>query len=344
MKLTVKRSILAGMGGFAAVIVAALLISGENREIGVFYLVFAAAFLLLNFLLYLPASKLRRRGSIAGAAVLICAVNLVLALSVSIFYLQEKMLFYPSNSVDCFEQLQSDPSFRKISVTAKDGTRLSGWLRPGSEAGKAPLLLYFGGNGQNSSKTFSGFLKQGIFSSFNGYGVMMVDYRGYGYSEGKPDDRTMFSDALDIYDYAVKQPYADPSRVVPLGYSIGTGEAVYLASQRRTAGLVLVAPYYSGQDLYNGMLDIFHGPMTMLIRYRFDTEKYAPQVACRPLVFTSKTDEMIGWKQSEALSKRFPSGARLELIDGATHNTYFKSKVMTGEIQDYLTKIREASR
>lgn len=344
MKLLVKRSALAGMGGFAAVIIAALLLSQETRSIGIFFLVFAAAFLLLNVLLFLPASKLRRRGAKGVSVALICAANLVLALGVSVYYLQEKMFFYPSNSVDCFEQMQTEPAFRKVAVTAKDGTKLSGWLRINSKAEKAPLVLYFGGNGQNSSKAFTNFLKNGTFADFAGYNAMMVDYRGYGYSQGKPDDKTMFSDALDIYDYAVKQPYTDPARVVPVGYSIGTGEAVYLASQRRAAGLVLIAPYYSGRDLYNGMVNIFYGPMTGLIRYQFDSERYAPLVKCSPLIFTSKTDGTISWRQSEALSKRFPSKAKLEFISGATHETYFKSKVMTDDLRDYLTKTGEASK
>ena len=150
MKLLVKRSALAGMGGFAAVIIAALLLSQETRSIGIFFLVFAAAFLLLNVLLFLPASKLRRRGAKGVSVALICAANLVLALGVSVYYLQEKMFFYPSNSVDCFEQMQTEPAFRKVAVTAKDGTKLSGWLRINSKAEKAPLVLYFGGNGQNS--------------------------------------------------------------------------------------------------------------------------------------------------------------------------------------------------
>ncbi len=344
MKTRVKRSILIGMGGFAAVIVAALLISGQTRGIGLFYLAFAAVFFLLNFVLFLPATKLKSGVGKALTIAFVCVLNLALALWVSVYYLQGKLLFYPNNSVTCFEQIKVDRSFRSVELTAKDGTKLCGWLRMNAGETKAPLILYFGGNGESSSKTFSKFLKNGTFAKFAGYNVMMVDYRGYGYSAGKPDDKTMFSDALDVYDYAVKQSYTDPSRVVPIGYSIGTGEAVYVASQRPAEGLVLVAPYYSGEKLYNGMLDIFHGPLTCLMRYQFDTEKYAPQVKCRPLIFTSKKDEMISWQQSEALSKRFPAIDKLEFIDGATHNTYFQQAKITGEMQSYLTKLQEASR
>jgi predicted acyl esterase len=339
MKDRIKRSVFFGMGGFAAVIAAALLISGSNRSVGFFFLAFTASFLVLNFLFAIPAAKLKSRAGKAAAAGLIAAVNLILALSGSVYYLQEKLIFYPNNSVDCFQEISTDDSFQEVKLTAKDGTQLSGWLRLSASGSRAPLIFYFGGNGQNSSRTFSNFRKKGIFAVFEGYNVMAVDYRGYGYSEGKADDQNMFSDALDIYDFAVKQPYTDPARVVPLGYSIGTGEAVYLASQRPTAGLILVAPYYSGLRLCNDSVDIFHGPLTHLVRYSFDSERYAPQVSYRPLIFTSKTDEAISWQQSEALAKRF-SSADLKFIDGATHETYFQNSKVTDAMWEYLTKIR----
>lgn len=344
MKTKVKQSILAGLGGVAAATVAALLLPDQTREMGVFYLIFAAVFLLLNFVLFLPVSKMKAGAAKILTIALICIVNIALATGASVYYLQEKLLFYPNNSVTCFEQIKADRSFQTVTLTARDGTKLSGWLRLNAGKAKAPLILYFGGKGENSSKAFSKFLKQGTFSKFAGYNVMMVDYRGYGYSAGKPDDKAMFSDALDTYDYAVKQSYTDPSRVVAVGYSIGTGGAVYLASQRPAKGLILVAPYYSGVQLYNGMLDIFHGPLTYLVRYQFDTEKYAPKVKCRSLIFTSKKDKTINWRQSEALSKRFPSIAELEFIDSASHETYFQQAKATDEMQNYLAKLQEASK
>lgn len=346
LKSILKKSVLIGLGGFAAVVLTCLLVSHNSsiRETGLFYVIFAAAFLLLNSLLYLPYSKFKRRAAKITAVVVICVVNLVLAFGVSVYYLQGKMLFEPNNSVEAFRQIKSEKSFESVDVTAKDGTKLTGWMKYNAATKRAPLLIYFGGNGQNSSKAFSNFEKQGTFQKLAGYNVMMVDYRSYGYSEGKPSDEKMFSDALDIYDQAAKQPYTDPWRVAVMGYSIGTGPATYLASQRPAAGLILVAPYYNGERLYNGMMDIFHGPLTALIRYQFDTERYAPQVKCSPLIFTSKKDKMIDWRQSEALSKRFPKIAGFEFVDGATHETYFGKKKMFDDIQSYLKKIGDASK
>lgn len=254
------------------------------------------------------------------------------------------MFFSPNNSVECFQQLKAERDFQSVTVTAKDGTKLTGWLKVNAESKNAPLLLYFGGNGQNSSKVFSNFQKQGMFRKFSGYNVMMVDYRGYGYSAGKSDDGTMFSDALAIYDFAAKQSYVNPSRIAVMGYSIGTGPATYLASQRNASGLILVAPYYDGERLYNGMMDIFHGPLTMLMRYQFDTERYAPQVKCSPLVFTSKKDNVIDCSQSEALAKRFPSLNRLEYVDTKDHNSYFGVQKLQNDIGSYLAQLGEGTK
>lgn len=323
----------------AAVIISMFTLNG-GASIGLFYILFAVGFLCVNILLFLIAGIFKKR-RVTGvvACILIGVLNFAAAFGVSVYYLQGKMLFYPSNSVQCFNTLRTDKQFQEISVTARDGTSLKGWIRFNTEKKPAPLVLYFGGNGQNSSRTLYNFSTQGTFPSFAGCNVMIVDYRSYGYSGGTPSDTAMFSDALDVYDYAVKQPYTDKNRVIPMGYSIGTGVATYLASQRQSAGLVLVAPYYDGQSLCNSMLDIFHGPLSMLVRYKFDTESFAPMVQAAPLILTSKTDNMINYKQSEALSKKFKSVYKFSYITGTDHNHYFGQKQTLDEIKNYLDQV-----
>lgn len=343
LKTAVKKSIFTAMGLSFAVIVIGLGMFQNSKEAGPLYVVFAAALFLLNLLLFLPSSKIKWRSAKVISITLIFILNFALAAGVSVYILQDSMLFYPNNSVACFKKLEKEKSFETVGFTTKDGVKLSGWIHRSQKSGRAPLLLYFGGNGQNSSKAFYDFLNQNTFSKLDDYGILMIDYRGYGYSGGKTDDTLMFSDALSIYDYAVSQSYTDPAHVVCMGYSMGTGPATYLASQRRIGGLILVAPYYDGKALYNGMMDIFHGPLTVLIRHPLDTERYAPQVKCRPLILTSKADETISCRQSEALSKRFPRIDKLVYIEGVNHNTYFKSDKMLNEIQGYLSKAEEGT-
>jgi pimeloyl-ACP methyl ester carboxylesterase len=339
MKKEGKLSLLAALAMTAVTMIAYTFVLG-GWKMGLFYLLFTAAFFGVNFLLYLGVRQIgKRRAAKITASVLICVLNFAVALGVSVYYLQGKLLFSPSNSVECFNTLKVKPEFEQVSITARDGTQLRGWLKKNTKNEPAPLVIYFGGNGQNSSQTFRNYLKGRVFEKYAGCNVMMMDYRSYGYSAGTPSDADMFSDAVDIYDFAVKQPYVEKSHVVSVGYSLGTGAATCLASQRKVAGLVLVAPYYDGQHLYNSMLDIFHGPMTALMRYQFDTKRYAPNVQVSPLIFTSKTDKMINYQQSEALAKKFKSVYKFVYIKGTGHNDYFGKTQMLNELSGYIHRV-----
>jgi uncharacterized protein len=314
----------------------------DSIRIGESYITLGLGLLAANFLIFLLVGLINKHRSIKVVSIVILiAFNIVATFSYVLYFLQDSLIFEPNNSVECFNTLKEQNSFKQISITARDGTQLQGWLKIDSDKPSAPLVIFFAGNGMSSSRTFDNFSNQGIFKNFSDYNVMMVDYRGYGYSKGTASDTTMFSDSLDIYDYAIKQSYTDKAHVVPVGYSIGTGVATYLASQRKTAGLVLVAPYYNGQSLYNGQMDIFHGPIELLIRYKFDTQSFAPNVSASPLIITSKTDEIINYTQCEKLAGRFKNVYKFVYIKGVNHNGYFGNKEMLSDMSEYLKKAEE---
>ncbi len=72
--------------------------------------------------------------------------------------------------------------------------------------------------------------------------VVAYDYRGYGFSEGRADVRTFRRDALRLYDALAATTPGGAARVGVFGFSMGTAIAAYVASERKVAGLVLVAP------------------------------------------------------------------------------------------------------
>ncbi len=79
--------------------------------------------------------------------------------------------------------------------------------------------------------------------NLEGWKVALVNYRGFGISGGSPGRQKVLDDALVIYDALSEREDIDPGRIVSMGYSLGTGVAVYLSAQRPTAGTILVAPY-----------------------------------------------------------------------------------------------------
>lgn len=276
----------------------------------------------------------KKKALLVYLSVLLTALILCVAV---VYFLQPAMFFYPYHDAEAYESLQGIADFQEISIPHKDGT-LHGWLHRDPQTDSAPLVILYGGNGQNSSAYFRMFETAGIFRRFQGYDVLFVDYPGYGLSSGKPTEKTLFSAALAVYDFS--RTLEDTSeKVVILGYSIGTGVATYVASQREIDGLILLAPYDRGLSLYNDVCNIFHGPLEGLARFKFDSVTYARQITVPTLLIASRDDEVIPYTHAIELGQHFPSLKALTILDGIHHDAFFYSSQVLEEIQGYLSSI-----
>lgn len=244
--------------------------------------------------------------------------------------------FYPWHDEKSYNQLLNEKNFEEIRIN-NNGKLLNGWIKYNTDQQQAPLLIFFGGNAQNSSNTCLNFLHTDKYKYFEGYNLMIIDYPGYGLSDGKPSDKTMFDSALKVYDYASQLDCVDEDNIVVLGYSIGTGVATYVASQRNVNGLILVAPYDEALSLYNDTVNIFHGPLKLLARYKFNSIYYAQNVTVSPLIITSYDDEVISYKFSLNLAKYFNNiDKTIVLNNNVKHNDYFSQEEVLINIYDYL--------
>lgn len=182
--------------------------------------------------------------------------------------------------------------------------------RPGPNA-----LVYFGGNAEDVSGSLPG-----LAAAFPEHALFLLHYRGYDGSAGKPSEAALIADALALFD---KVHAAHPS-VVVVGRSLGSGVAVQVASMRPVNRLVLVTPYASLQDLAARHFPWF--PVRWLLRDKFESWRYAPQVSAPTLVIAAERDEVIPRDSTEALYSRFRSGvAVFQLVAGAGHNTISES-------------------
>ena len=254
-----------------------------------------------------------------------------------ILSVQESLFFYPWHDVESYNKLLENEKFKEVTIV-NNGKVLKGWFVNNTKNEKAPLLIFFGGNANNTSNLCMRFEIKNIFNYFENYNVLMVDYPGYGLSEGRPSDVTMFEAALSTYDYAEKLENVDKQNIVVLGYSIGTGVATYLASQRDVNGLILIAPYDRALSLYNDNLNIFYGPIKILTKYKFDSISYAKDINVLPLIFTSYKDEVINYKFSLNLAKYFKNEGETIVLDNTTHNGYFSETIVLEKIHEYLQK------
>lgn len=268
--------------------------------------------------------------------IIILLVILLVLISI-LLYLQPKMFFFPWHDKDSYNQLLTNNNFSELKID-NNGKLISGWIYHNVSSTPAPLVIFFGGNAQNTSNTCMYFLNNNSYQYFEGYNIMFVDYPAYGLSEGKTSDKTMFDTALKAYDYATTLDFVDENNIVVLGYSIGSGVATYLASQRNVNGLILLAPYDQALSLYNNTLNIFHGPLELLARYKFNSISYAPNVKTYPLIITSLADEVIDYNLSINLSKYFKIVDKVVFLENVGHNYYFSQQSVLQNIHYYLQK------
>ena len=271
-----------------------------------------------------------------GIMLLIAAMIFIIA----ILLLQKNMIFFPKFDEESYNILKDISDFYEVEIS-KEGRVIRGWLKKtSSEASKGPLLIYCGGNAQNSSSTMLFLKNNHLFDYFANYNFLYVDYPEYGLSTGALTEKSVFETVLAAYDYGLTLDFVDTDNIVAMGYSIGTGPATYLASQRDIKKLILLAPYDELASLYNKKFNVFHGILKNLIRYKFTSYQYAEQISSPVLIITSHDDEVINYQYSKRLSEHFNNLENCIVLDGIRHSGYLTNESALESINKFLNEKR----
>jgi uncharacterized protein len=229
-----------------------------------------------------------------------------------LFFFQRSLIYFP----------QPGSGNRSATVIALPvGTeRVMVCARP-KESRRA--LVYFGGNAEDVSLNMPDFS-----TGFPDSAIYLLHYRGYGGSSGRPSEDALFADALTLFDVV----YARHRDVDVVGRSLGSGVAVYVASRRPVARLVLVTPYDSIQELAARQFPYF--PVRWLLLDKFESWRFAPRVTAPTLIIAADHDEVIPRASTELLRSRFKSGlASYAVLPDTGHNTISSSP-------DYIPLLR----
>jgi uncharacterized protein len=246
---------------------------------------------------------IRGRKSLMMRILLILFVFVTLiyaALCAVLFVFQRSFIYFPQPRL-----LDNDSNLIKVSV---NGAELNVTVRPhkGSNA-----LIYFGGNAEDVSRRLPSFS-----TTFPDHALYLLHYREYGGSSGKPSETALFEDAIALFD----KVHANHANVLVIGRSLGSGVAVYLASQRPVARLVLVTPFNSIQELASQQFPFF--PVRWLLLDKFESWKYAKLVNAPTLIIMAEQDEVIPRKSTETLLKHFRNNvASIKILSSTSHNT-----------------------
>lgn len=184
-------------------------------------------------------------------------------------------------------------------------------------------LIYFGGNAEDVSRNMPDFS-----TAFPNYAIYLLHYPGYGGSSGSPSEQAIVAAALALFD----RVHAEHNNIVVVGRSLGSGVAVHLASLRPIERLVLVTPYDSLADVAAHHYPFL--PARWLLRDKFESWKYAPQVTAPTRIVVAEKDEVIPRASTDRLRTRFKNGiVSYVVVPGVGHNTISDSA-------DYLSLLK----
>ena len=223
--------------------------------------------------------------------------------------LQDRLLYFP------VRRLESSPAAHglrseELRLTASDGVRLHGWwIRGGGER----VVLLFPGNAGNVSHRLD---RAKLFAARLGVDLWLVDYRGYGLSDGKPSEAGLYRDGFAIYDAARARGFP-PERIVLLGESLGCAVAVEVALARPCSGLVLETPFLSVPALARRHYPFVPG---LLIRARYDAGSGIGRIAAPKLIVAAELDEIAPVSHARRLFDLARPPKELFVVPGAGHN------------------------
>jgi fermentation-respiration switch protein FrsA (DUF1100 family) len=239
------------------------------------------------------------------------AIWLAAAAAFPLFFvaMENSLLYFPTRALDrspADEDLESED----LTLRAEDGVALRGWriLGTGQTA-----LLFFHGNAGNVSHRLE--RARHLRERF-GLDVFLVDYRGYGLSEGKPSEEGLARDARAIHAAAVERGFP-PERIVLFGESLGSAVAIRLAGERPCAAAILETPFLSIAAMART-----HYPFVprFLIRSRYDNGERIARVAIPKLFVLAERDEIVPVEQGRRLFALAAEPKTLYVVSGASHN------------------------
>ncbi len=269
--------------------------------------------------------KLLKFFKIIGVIVLVLYATVCALL----YFNQDDLLFHPqpTSKQEVIEILNQYPEFDTLSFVMKDGNRTYGYISKYTIEDKLPLVLYFGGNAEEVSH-LADFKKY-----FPNTIMVLMNYRSFGLSQGKISEQTMFSDALEVYDNLIANPRVDVNNVIVMGRSIGTGVATYVSSQRKTNATVLITPYENMIEVAFEKYPFV--PISLLIKHRFESDTYAPNIKTPMLALISSNDQVVPKHHAYKLKDAW-KGKTETLEVNEDHNSIMNNEDVWKKIESFV--------
>ncbi len=256
----------------------------------------------------MPISQYRR----GARAVLVLAVAYLAVMGIMML-LEESLLFFPTRYPEGESWQPPGLQFEDAWFSASDGVKLHGWYVPHQKP-RAIILFCHGnaGNVTHRAETLRTLHDRVDVS------VLCFDYRGYGRSEGHPNEAGMYADARAARAWLARRAGVAENEIVVMGRSLGGTVAVELAAANGAKGLVLESTFSSVPDVAAAIYPWL--PVRLLIRNRFDAAGKISRYNGPLLQSHSENDEIVAFAFGRKLFEAANEPKEFIPLRGLGHN------------------------
>ena len=261
----------------------------------------------------------------------IAGVILIILVSYGVFLVscERRIIYHPYKYPEGNWEFSPDVVLKNdIHFTADDGVKLHGWYVPSK--GSSATLLWFHGNAGNITHRLDNIE---MLKPLN-LNIFIFDYRGYGKSEGEPNEEGIYLDSQAAYDWLVDVKKTLPQDIILFGRSLGGICAIEIATKNPVAGIILESVFSSAEKMARNIFPVL--PLGWAIKSKFDAVGKVPSLKIPKLFLHGTQDEIVPYKMGRELFSAALEPKLFYDIEGGGHNDTF----LVGGVK-YFTAIDE---
>lgn len=241
------------------------------------------------------------------------ALTLYVGLVAFMAIFQRQLLYLPDKQIGTPEQYGLS-GFAESFIKTIDGISLQAWYNPAKN--NMPSIVYFHGNASHMGN------RAGIYSALagKGFGVLAISYRGYGKSEGKPNEQGLYIDGRTAISFLTENKKIPLSNIIIYGESLGTGVSVQMAKEHSVGAVILQAPYTSvtgrAAEIY------FFIPVKFIMFDHFDSLSKISQIKSPLLILHGEQDVTIPIRHGKTMLEAANSPKEAVFFHDVGHNNF----------------------
>lgn len=266
-----------------------------------------------------------------GARLLWYIFFIVVVFVLYVRYLEATSVFHPSGDISVTPK-ELGLAYEDVYFRTEDGFLLHGWFVKSSDP-KAATVLYFHGNAGNLSDRVE---KVGMLAGL-GLNVFIIDYRGYGLSDGKPSEKGIYKDAVAAFDYLLSRKDIDHKKIISYGASLGGVVAVDLATQRPLAALIVDSSFTSAKDMAKVVYPFIPSFMVSL---KMDNAAKIKSITIPKLFMNSPDDATVPYFLGQKLFDTAPGPKEFNELTGGHNDSHLQTKEYISGVAQFLRKYK----